>query len=63
MLMVPHKKIINKYLNIFDKLLLKNGKIFDFKNILPYKDNIIKNLILKNIIITGCAGFIGFHLS
>ena len=40
--MVPHKKIINKYLNIFDKLLLKNGKIFDFKNILPYKDNIIK---------------------
>ena len=42
MLMVPHKKIINKYLNIFDKLLLKNGKIFDFKNILPYKDNIIK---------------------
>ena len=42
MLMVPHKKIINKHKNVFDNLLLKNGKIFDLKDTLPYKENVIK---------------------
>ena len=60
---VPHKVFQNSNYKLMKSVITKDGAIYDVKNALPNNLKLKKLYNMKKILITGCAGFIGFHAS
>ena len=58
-LAVAHKEFVIKGANQYRQYLIDDGVLFDVKGCFGLNE---ADLRLKEILITGCAGFIGYHL-